>query len=275
MTGASNDQQKTTSFELFELLHVCMQDGKATYVVIDGLDECNDNAPLARNSHKLAMMRNVRSLLFSRLILASLNRFLPRAFQLPVDRAAISTDIRLFLEGQLATLVDEELLPPTTDTSAWLDHLVKGAAGMFLWAKLMIGYLNSPALTQSMPIWTITEVILPEGLDVMYNRILELIIKAGRTNQALARQVLTWLMHSMKPMSVRELQQALTTGYDHADPLASNEFKDLQDTVAFTFWPYTIPFRAVNRFLYPLIRRIPPRYYPHLSSLLRGLARGI
>jgi hypothetical protein len=49
-----------------------------------------------------------------------------------------------------------------------IQQMVRGADGMFFWAKLMIIYLNSPVLTPSSRRRTIKEIMMPEDLDAMY-----------------------------------------------------------------------------------------------------------
>lgn len=77
---------------------------------------------------------------------------------------------------------------------------------MFLWAKLMIKFLQSPALTPSMieqQIWNIT---LPEGLEVMYDRIFNIMGQSPAHQQELATRILSWVLYSRRELSIKDLQ---------------------------------------------------------------------
>jgi hypothetical protein len=63
------------------------------------------------------------------------------------DRNANNLDIKLYLVHQLEALIDTGKLSSTANIDKLADILVHGADGMFLWAKLMINYLNSLGFT--------------------------------------------------------------------------------------------------------------------------------
>jgi len=129
----------------------------------------------------------------------------------------------------METFIEEDLLPEDSDISELVDHLVKGADGMFLWARLMINYLSSPALTPFQRIKTILRVIMPEGLDNMYRRISDLIVKHGRTQLDLASRILTWAAFATEPITVEELHDVLT--YKDSSE-KGHQFKDFQETIS-------------------------------------------
>lgn len=91
----------------------------------------------------------------------------------------------------------------------YFEQLVRGADGMFLWAKLMVNYLNSPALTPSKRLSTIHRVLFPEGLEKMYDRILALIATRGVTERLLAGHIFSWITHSKSPLSLQQLYEAV------------------------------------------------------------------
>jgi hypothetical protein len=232
MSKATDGHEKATSLEVVDLLHICIRELESFYLIMDGIDECDDNQSLLRNLPLMAMHSNVKVLLLSRVNVASLNRLVPKSSQLAIDRSATSDDIRMYLTTQVDLMIDEELIPQTADLVDLVDHLVKGADGMFLWAKLMNTYLNSPALTPAMRMRTINTVILPEGLESMYNRILGLIAQGGRTEQDLARRIIMWLTHAIRPLNFIELHEALTMGEETSDSKYSNRFTDLRETIS-------------------------------------------
>lgn len=128
-------------------------------------------------------------------------------------------------------LVEDELLPHTAEPSRLVDHLIQGADGMFLWARLMMAYLNSTSLTQAQRFRTITDVTLPEGLDDMYGRILKLIVKFYPEERRLARQALLWLTYPKRNLTAFQLNEAMAV--KNTEPINgySDELRDFQETI--------------------------------------------
>jgi hypothetical protein len=62
-----------------------------------------------------------------------------------LSRQSVEDDIRLYLSRRLGDLLQKKL-PPGCDKEQILVHLLDSPNGMFLWARLMMDYLDSPAL---------------------------------------------------------------------------------------------------------------------------------
>jgi hypothetical protein len=141
-------------------------------------------------------------------------------------------DIRKYLTSQVKLLAEDDYFPPGTLTENIVRPLLNGADGMFLWARLMIGYLKSPALTPSRRLKEVSAVILPEELAKMYRRIMELIESSGVAQRKLAKTALQWVMCSATPLTSSLLHEALIFD-DEADIVdQSNKFKDFEDTIS-------------------------------------------
>lgn len=199
-----------TSSELVELFQMCVQDLGHIYLILDGIDECDDNASLVRNIKWLNSHCSAKILLFSRLNVASLCHTVPKQLRLEVNRTSTNGDIRLYLTAQIDQMIEEDILSPVAETSHLVEHLVRGADGMFLWAKLMNSYLRLPfLLTPAARLRAIEDVTLPEGLETMYDRILDLVDGAGQTQRELAKRVIVLLAYSRRPLTVRQVYGAL------------------------------------------------------------------
>ncbi|KAI9713252.1 MAG: hypothetical protein M1820_001239 [Bogoriella megaspora] len=228
---SSGGSQRATANVLSDLLRCCTRDTNH-YLILDGIDEFTNHMDLIQNLMGITSNCNLKVLLFGRPNVPGLNTRILKACQLPIDRSTISDDIKIFLTAKVENLVEEELLPSNTPVSNYVDHLVRGADGMFLWARLMITYLNSPALTMGQRIKTIKDVILPEGLEKMYDRILDLIARYSRTERDLASWIITWLLHSTQPLTSRQLREALVATHDStSDP--DDHYQDFQDTLSY------------------------------------------
>ena len=55
---------------------------------------------------------------------------------------------------------------------------------------------------------------LPEGIDDIYNDAMDRIERQSEVDKQLAKQVLSWITHTRRPLSVEELQCALAVSPD-------------------------------------------------------------
>lgn len=227
MNETSGGQMIASRDEMRELLHVLAQSLGRFFLVLDGIDECSDNAVLIQDLLKLTYGTEVMLLMFSRPNVPSLFWAVPDDQQFAIGRST-SGDIQIYLTGKIKMLKDQHLLPTTADTEDLVTHLLAGADGMFLWARLMLSYLTSPALTRLQRVRIIETVTLPEGLESMYERMGNLIDKGYHVEQRLAKSIIIWLTFSKRRLTVRELQTA-TASVDSADSLC--ELDDIQDFI--------------------------------------------
>ena len=232
MTESSEGQLIASRYDLLELLLLCSQWLGQAYFIIDGIDECDDAKTLVQDLLNLALKSDIKMVFFSRPNVAALFKAIPQDQQLNVGRNN-SDDIRTYLTKKLEQLADEELLPTTADHEELIHCLLTGADGMFIWARLMINYLNSPALTRKSRLNIVKNICTPEGLGNMYNRIFALISQGNRIELDLAKRIIMWILYSKRPMTVQELQKAV-----HPRPTSSSgdddDFPDFNRTVVLT-----------------------------------------
>ena len=145
----SHGQLKATSLELIDLLQLCLLHHKDAYIVLDAIDECDNNKSLTQHLLRLSAKSVIKILLFSQLTIPILVRKVPKKIQLAINRASTSGDIRIYLTKQINILIKDKLLPHTAEPSRLVNHLIQGTDGMFLWARLIIAYLNLTSLTQA------------------------------------------------------------------------------------------------------------------------------
>jgi hypothetical protein len=208
MSQISSGQLVASRDELVDLLQFCIQNSiEDWFLILDGIDECNDNSSLVKGILQATKNTNARILLFSRPNVAALNESIPPAQRLQVGRCT-SKDIAHFSSRKLKILVDFGLLPRQPKRSELVTKLVLGADGMFLWIHLMVEYLKSSALQPVSRVDIIMAISLPEGLEAMYSRIWNLICQGRKVEQNLAKWVIKWLAFSERPLSSEELQDS-------------------------------------------------------------------
>ncbi|KAK4454446.1 hypothetical protein QBC34DRAFT_482279 [Podospora aff. communis PSN243] len=197
LTPSASGQQTATLKELADLVRLCANGLGHVTLVLDAIDESNEPDLVAHKLKDLAATAPIKLICFSRPSVNALQTLVPLTRQIKFDRNLIKSDIKIFLLRSLQEMVGENKLAQSADEIDVLaDILVYGADGMFLWAKLMVKYLNSPALTPTSRLRTIHGVRFPEGLDAMYNRIALLISQLHTAEKELARRVLIWLHYT-------------------------------------------------------------------------------
>ncbi|KAJ5118613.1 hypothetical protein N7526_010250 [Penicillium atrosanguineum] len=223
-----------TPAEMFELLQLCMIKLAGSTFLLDGLDECSDNDSLLTELLLLQVniLSNCKFVLLSRRNLLCLSKMVANDRQKEMERSLVSKDIARYLKHQLETLFEDDMLPKSAHIPSLAENMVQGADGMFLWAHLMISYLRSPVFTPSRRVRTIKDIVMPEGLEAMYERIICLIQCHNRLERDLASQVFIWLTHAKKRLDTPQLRSVI---FEDAEDFDAQERQatDLIETVSF------------------------------------------
>ncbi|KAG4438258.1 hypothetical protein IFR05_006240 [Cadophora sp. M221] len=215
--------------EVSELLELCVSSIGKTRIVIDALDECDDIAELVSKLHRVGSLDTIQLALFSRPTI-TLPKDVPSLEILTIGWLN-TKDINLYLYRALEEMKSERLLSASLESKAVADTLTRRADGMFLWARLMVVYLKSPGLYPGERQTAISELDSPEGLDIMYERILHLIERGGKSLHRLASGSFLWILYGKRPMMPVELENALVPPDMVADDKESWQLPDFEDTV--------------------------------------------
>jgi hypothetical protein len=169
----ANDGSKSlaSEHELRDLLNMAMPILPNFYLVLDGIDECSDIEPFFDDIRLFCDKFSAKIILFSRPHVEPLRQSLEPEQIITMSRTVMDEDIHVFVRGQLDSLRLKNRFPSHADYASIEAKIVEQADGMFLWARLMICYLKSPALTKSARMSTIFHTT-PVGLQELYDRIL-------------------------------------------------------------------------------------------------------
>jgi len=176
--------------------------------------------------------RDMRILFLARVTAGGLLKaVVPAEMQLALPKESISKDIKIWLETEIRQLFVRRILPQSAqqEAASLTDHLVKGADGMFLWARLMINFLRSPCMTSAQRLELIRQINVPEGLGDLYARIFLFIDNSGQVARSLATKTLGWTMHAITPLTSKQLHQAQVVDgcvQPTQQDLDVNEFED-------------------------------------------------
>lgn len=176
------------------------------YIILDGLDECDDKTGRRALSnlsalHSKRMKRSIHSCLFSRHH-ASLEDLMGSQIQIIWLEKENNKDIEHFLHTSM-----QRMLHPTHETPCVKDAIVKRAAGALLWAKLALDALLQSDFTKGS--WEERLYLLSKDLDSLYDAILEGIAFERGMSINVIRRVLTWLSFSLRPLTAGKLKEAL------------------------------------------------------------------
>lgn len=204
------DAPASSSRSLVDFLALCLD--HRSIIIVDGVDECDDSETFVSALKKLCQGSSCKLIAFSRVHVAQLQQAVPSQFRLALPKDLMEADIRLYSQRETQELIEDELLPESAEDSVdeIIDRMVMGADGMFLWARLMVKFLRSPALSQGQRMRVIHDIHFPEGLEKMYDRIGDFIRGSGETTYKLASHTLTWLVFRATTMSTTQTRQALS-----------------------------------------------------------------
>lgn len=181
------------------------------FIVIDAVDECNQPDKFLEGLLNPTIRKNLQVILFSRPNVNYLRRKTRVAICIPITPDRSEDDLRAYFTKQLEHMQDSGLIPNSSNRGDLVGCLLKGADGMFEWARLMIAYLQSEALPASARLRAVLDLKTPERLEDMYLRILKMISSKLRVEQLFARRVFTWLAYGKRPFDEAQLQDLLVT----------------------------------------------------------------
>ncbi|KAI0972800.1 hypothetical protein F4678DRAFT_460361 [Xylaria arbuscula] len=256
---SGSGQMRASLNEVESLMQACATQLGGLNLILDGIDEATNAEGLTSKLRDLTLASPIKLLCFSRPNVHALQKLVLPSSKISLTRAQTSTDIEIYLHSAVESLVEEGMIY-TDDNARLVNHLRCGADGMFLWAKLMIGFLNSLVLTPEARLHTIFSVTLPEGLEGMYERILTQICGSRVSEQDLAHKTLNWMINSISANGgpyLRELRSYVSSDNVNYETQSDQDFANIVTTVCQGLVEYRPP--ESLRFSETVIQCGPPR----------------
>lgn len=174
--------------------------------IIDAVDECLDSTERLSNIlAKIDPSLPLRILITSREsadLETTISAMGPkRCFSTVISPADTLSDIRLLIEKQ----ADSMIAGASISRNALVSEILQKSNGSFLWTVLVLKEL-SRAHGETETRHILDEV--PGEMKALYLRCIENMSRASR-GKALAKAILYWVICSMRPLTVGELQEAL------------------------------------------------------------------
>ncbi|KAJ2936580.1 hypothetical protein H1R20_g513, partial [Candolleomyces eurysporus] len=225
-TFAIHQRQDTwpSEAELYELLSTICTRFKKVYIILDGLDEAQEEVKIRLLEGINTLPPNTRTLIMSR-PMKSFECLVRGAAHIDVE--ARNEDIELFVEKKIAQMprLQTMLAKKDSEKRRICEAIKKKSGGMFLVASLQIealkGSMTPRALMNALE-------TLPTTINDLYEHTLKRITAQSDAEVLLAKRTIVWLVHTLEPLPMNQLQHALATNLDlgtfDEDDITSGEF---------------------------------------------------
>lgn len=196
---------------------------KPLYWIIDALDESDSSKDILELFQNLPTFRTpIRIFIISRKTEALSLGFDRLSVSVPVDiiqrdgQEDLTRDIRMYVEHELKYMRGSEDLKLQV-----MESILRRADGSFLWVHLVLeeilGCHTQQAIEQ-----TLEEI--PAGMGALYQRMEHAVVNTPKeADRILAKTLLTWIVCARRPLTLKELSQALNPEFP--------EFLDLKRTI--------------------------------------------
>lgn len=173
--------------------------------VFDGLDEAETPIKLIRYLSKIRSASKINLLLISRAtkdLVQGIDEHLPTAIHAAISPADTENDIRDYVRGFIF-----KILPSDHSQEDIIQQVLRKASGSFLWVKLALDRIRNNWHTKEDIKAALTE--LPEGMEPLYLRMIEIVRAQPRKTCEMATRILTWTACSFRPLEIEELKIGL------------------------------------------------------------------
>ncbi|GAB1311808.1 hypothetical protein MFIFM68171_02018 [Madurella fahalii] len=197
---------------------------KATYLVVDALDECVTDLPrllklVAQTSSTSSYVKWIVSSRNWPQIEEQLGTVAQQSrLSLELNAESVATAVSVYIRHKVLYLSQLKRYDSATENAVH-NYLSSNANGTFLWVALVCQVLADPNIRR----WqTLTKLrVFPPGLDSLYARMMEQIIQSDYAN--LCKRILAVVTIVRRPISLRELPTFVEMPYDIPYDLESLE----------------------------------------------------
>jgi hypothetical protein len=201
------------------------------YLVFDGVDECINSCDFFQSLNNIASTAgNSKIALFSRPDIRVPKSIVARASRIFLRSSQNTGDIQSYALQRILELTDEQVLPTNRDTTEVAFEIATRADGMFLWAYLLIEYLQCEGLSAQERIEALEEMVVLEGLEKLYAIILEKMSRNPPKARANVRRAFQWTAGTLRPLTIQELSIAATSFPRKSTP-GPDEIPNLEQTL--------------------------------------------
>lgn len=206
-TGIIFSQQKENFIweKIFEGILFRLPSQEPLFWVFDGLDEAESPSDLIRFVSRIKAATRINVLLISRAtkdLLKNMNNYLPTTVHEVISADDVVNDIKDYVRSSI-----QKIIPSNRAQEEVVKNILCKASGSFLWVKLALDRIRDNWYTEDDIKAALTE--MPEGMQSMYERMIEVI--AGQSSKVcqMATRILIWVACSFRPLEIAEIKVAL------------------------------------------------------------------
>ena len=188
--------------------------------VLDAIDEAENGVAL------MNMLRTLRSLTEVKLFITGretkeFSTFMKVYPDRVIQEHLLVSDTSNDIEAYVSRTIRHNLPRSKSVQDDITRQILLKASGSFLWVKLTLDNILESWHTQEDIRRALMEI--PNGMEHLYERMLETVRNQNDRNREIAQSILTWAVCSFRPLQLTELQVALLPDFE--------KFVSLQDTI--------------------------------------------
>lgn len=208
MYTKGSGQSIASDDQVDEVLYFGLRSGLRTFIVIDGVDECSDQASFFRRLRIIQRIDNCHLMIFCRPIVNASKELSCKHIQYWLKRGENYSAIEEYVRPHILEMIESGMIPNGHDGKELARQIAQRSSSLFLWAKLMINYLECIALTPRDRADAIMSMTSFEGLDNIFEKIILSIHSQPLRQRETAFRVFQLLKVSYRPLTVDQLEAA-------------------------------------------------------------------
>ncbi|KAL6824588.1 ankyrin repeat-containing domain protein [Trichoderma sp. SZMC 28015] len=260
--------------ETIETFQKVVESYLQVFLVVDALDEC----ATLNHCRDIILTEIIGVTKRSKLKLFATARHIPEISErfkhsLCLEIGAVESDIRSYLDSRLSKLSPTSVISQSEALQEEIKAEISvSVSGMFLLAQLHFDQLTD-CITRKAVLKTLKA--LPTGSDAYdytYNAAMDRINHQSPSRRRLSMNVLSWITHAMRPLSVIELQYALGVETE-ADEFDEDNLPQLEDIIStslglVTFDKRSKVIRLVHHTTQEFFERNLKRWFPSAKTYI-------
>ena len=209
MDVTGSGQPRASDEEVLEILALLLHRLVGVIIVVDGIDECVDVKGLLTTLQGLLSDTTCKLLLLGRPNVmfpagyANIQSIEPRFY-------SNFDDIELYLCSEISELLTTVTIAGDLSAQEIAHIIAARSRSLFLFARSMVEYLGSPALTARQRMDEINNLTLVEGLDTMYERVTKFLMTRYASEKLVVRMIFQLAAVAKRPFDLEELRTALS-----------------------------------------------------------------
>ena len=231
MYTTGSGQPIASEDEVDEVLSLGLRSTVNTFIVIDGIDECSDQASFFRRLRSIYNIHNCHIMLFCRPTIGVPKVFSHKHVQYRLKRGENYYEIKRYIRTHVTEMMESGMIPHSQHGDDLVCQIAQRASSLFLWAKLMVNYLECVALTPRDRENAIKNITSFEGLNNIIKKIILLIRSQPLRQQETAFRVFQLLRVSYHPFTVQELETATAVQVGRATSKELDYIVDFENSI--------------------------------------------